>query len=233
MVSRCEWILMWSHHAISPALWFSATCHMYLLSSQILSIKFHMILSGNRSQTCHQQSLVYANVLRVVEMPQKHIFQPFFMILQRGWFMVAIFHSFFTSFFSHFYCKSFFFGRKNERKRDWKMTQKWLKNTTVSTPNIVLLLTTGHVLHVWWIWIILYLIITIPISIVNGILACRFHSWQRGDFGQRRLVLQPRNISLFFGGQPFGGIWCNFLWGNGVYKSQYILESEAIFWTAK
>ena len=135
MVSRCAWILMWSHHSISPALWFSATYCMYLLSSQNLQIKFHMILSGNRSQTCHQQSLVYADVLRVVEMPQKHIFQPFFMILQRGGFMVAIFHSFFTSFFSHFYCKSFFFGSKNERKMDWKTTQKWPKNATVSNPN--------------------------------------------------------------------------------------------------
>ena len=91
---------------------------------------------GTNHWTCHQWNLVYADMLRVVEITQKRIFQPFFVILQRGWFTVSIFHSFFTSFFTHFYCERLLFGDKNERKMDWKTTQKWPKNTTMSTPNV-------------------------------------------------------------------------------------------------
>src|SRR5277367_4929426 len=59
-----------------------------------------------------------------------------FAILREGWFTVAIFGLFFISFLTRFYCQLFFPGSKNEVKTGPKTSQKRLKNTTVSTPNV-------------------------------------------------------------------------------------------------
>src|SRR5271168_2870901 len=63
------------------------------------------------------------------------IFGSFLRFRRRVLFTVAVFGSFLISFLAHFYCQPSSVGSKNEPKMRSKMTQKWPKSATVSTPN--------------------------------------------------------------------------------------------------
>jgi len=101
------------------------------------------------------------------------IFQPFFMILQRGWFTVAIFHSFFTSFFLIFTGRVFSLAVKMREK--W--IQKQLKNGWKMLPWAPLLYALPPFFS--------YLIATMPSSLCNTcqpppphLTLCHLWHWQ-------------------------------------------------------
>jgi len=138
-VSICEWMLMWSCHAISPALWFSATpLHVLIIQPNFTDkVSYDLIREQIMDTPSAESSLCQCT--KGSGNPSETHFSTIFHDFTKE----VIHGSHFSLHFFSSLLQELFFGSKNERKMDWKTTQKWPKNTTMSTE----VFTLPHVIH--------------------------------------------------------------------------------------